>query len=77
MLGNPCPNECNALGKQLLPQLVVVEPVGEVEAAQVEGYERYVATECGYVEAAVVDDVTFTSLHEAGKVDTWLEVFAK
>ena len=75
--GSPCPNEFHALGKQLLPQLVVVEPVGEVQAAQVKGYKRHVAPESGHVEAAMVDDVTFTNLHEAAKVGTCFETVTK
>ena len=77
VLVNICPNEFHALGKQLLPQLLVVEPVREVEAAQVEGYKIYIALEGGHVEAAVVDDVTFTNLHKAAKVGTCFETVTK
>ena len=83
-LGPFATNLCNrnhqqlhALGKQLLPPLVMIGSVGEIQAAPVEGYKRHVATENGHVEAAMVDDVTFPMLPEAAKVGICFETVAK
>lgn len=77
VFGSPRANEFHALIEQILPQLLVARSVREVQATQVEGYERQVATESGHIKAAVIDDVALPNLYKATKLGTRFEAVVK